>query len=167
MIDRPARPGAACEVVHLFERPALREAVAGMIWREFWTEVPEVSITSMAGRLAQATRADAVPLCLVALDPTQPAQPVPIGVVNLVDHDDDKHLDWTPWLAGLVVAPAWRGHGVGTALVRRLLAEAGRLAIPQVYLGTDGPGFYTRLGARLQQQHDARFQFLRFDLGPG
>ncbi|MEY2688709.1 MAG: hypothetical protein RL375_2907 [Pseudomonadota bacterium] len=145
---------------HLFETPDHRPAVAEMIWREFWTDVPGATAQGMADRLALAARPDAVPLCLVALHEGQP-----VGVVNLVENDDDVHVDWTPWLAGLVVAEAWRGRGVGSALVTRLLHEARRLGIERVHLGTDGPGFYTRLGASLHLQHSATFSFLRFDLG--
>lgn len=146
-------------ITHLHETPAHRQAVAEMIWREFWTDVPGATTQGMADRLAKAGRPDAVPLCLVALHEGQP-----IGVVNLVENDDDVHVDWTPWLAGLVVAEPWRGRGVGSALVGRLLDEARRLGIQQVYLGTDGPGFYTRLGAVHHLQHSADFWFLRFDL---
>lgn len=39
-----------------------------------------------------------------------------------------------------------------------------RLAVPHVYLGTDGPGFYTRLGAMAQEKAREDFWFMRFDL---
>lgn len=148
------------QLVHLFEVPAHRAAVAGLIWREFWTGVPGSSVDRMAERLQQARDADAVPLCLVALHDGQP-----VGVVNLVENDDEQHTDWTPWLAGMVVAEAWRGRGVGSALVRQLLGEAQRIGIGRVYFGTDGPGFYTRLGAVVHEQVRDDFWFMRFDLG--
>jgi predicted N-acetyltransferase YhbS len=147
-------------IAHLFETPVHRPAVAEMIWREFWADVPGATAQGMAERLALAAQPDAVPLCLVALHEGQP-----VGVVNLVESDDDEHVDWSPWLAGLVVAEAWRGRGVGSALVGRVLAEARRLGIDRVYFGTDGPGFYTRLGAVLHLQHSADFCFMRFDIG--
>ena len=40
------------------------------------------------------------------------------------------------------------------------------LGVPRVYFGTDGPGFYTRLGAVLHQPVRADFCFMRFDLPP-
>ena len=72
-------------VVHLFEQPQHRPAVAALIHHEFWTAVPGASVEDMAARLAQAHSADAVPLCLLALQAG-----APIGVVNLVDNDDEK-----------------------------------------------------------------------------
>jgi predicted N-acetyltransferase YhbS len=144
-------------VCHLFEVPQHRQAVARLIHEEFWTQVPGASVLSMARRLEQADSADRLPLCLVALH-----DGAVLGTVNLVQSDDDDHPEWRPWLAGMVVAQAWRGHGVGSALVGALLAEARRLGVARVYLGTDGPGFFTRLDAVLHQQVRADFCFMRF-----
>lgn len=146
-------------IVHLFEAPALRPAVARLIHDEFWTEVPGASAESMARRLLQADRPDRLPLCRVAV-----LDGAAVGAVNLIDSDDDNHPEWTPWLAGMVVADAWRGRGIGSALVRTLLDDARRLQVPRVYFGTDGPGFYTRLGAVHHQQPREGFWFMRFDL---
>ncbi len=148
-------------IVHLFERPALRLAVARLIHDEFWTSVPGASVERMTQRLTRAGRADRIPLCRVAVHGGQA-----IGVVNLVESDDDDHSDWSPWLAGLVVADRWRGRGVGSLLVRSLLDDARRMGLLRVYFGTDGPGFYTRLGAVQQQQPRPDFWFMRFDLEP-
>lgn len=52
-----------------------------------------------------------------------------------------------PRLAVLVVAKEFRGQSIGSQLVRALLAEAKRLGFATVYFGTDGPGFYERIGA--------------------
>lgn len=146
-------------VHHLFEVPQQCQAVARLIHEEFWTGVPGATVQSMADRLQQADSAERVPLCLVALHGDEP-----IGTVNLVHSDDDDHADWSPWLAGMVVAQPWRGQGVGSALVRALLGQARRLGIARVYFGTDGPGFYTRLGAELHEPVRADFCFMRFDL---
>ena len=150
----------APQIVHLFERPEHREAVASLIHHEFWTHVPGASVQAMAERLQQADRADAVPLCRVALLDDRP-----VGVVNLVDNDDEQHADWHPWLAGMVVAADQRGQGIGSLLVRTLMEDARRLGFERVYFGTDGPGFYTRLGAVVHQEVRADFWFMRFELG--
>ena len=144
---------------HLYEHTRLIPAVASLIHDEFWTTVPGASAERMAARLALADSAERIPLALVAVHEGQP-----IGAVNLVDSDDDEHPDWFPWLAGLVVARPWRGCGVGSALVRALLVEAQRLGFQRVYFGTDGPGFYLRLGAVVQEQVRDDFWFMRFDL---
>lgn len=151
---------ADVHLIHLFEQPQHRNAVARLIHEEFWTAVPGASVDGMAERLRQADRADRLPQCRVALHQGQP-----VGAVNLIDSDDDDHPEWSPWLAGMVVAEAWRGQGIGSALVRALLADARRLGLQRVYFGTDGPGFYTRLGAVHHQQPREGFWFMRFDLG--
>jgi predicted N-acetyltransferase YhbS len=149
----------AVTVHHLFEVPRHRLTVADLIHDEFWITVPGASAAAMAQRLAQATAPDRVPLCLVAVHGDEA-----VGAVNLVASDDDSHPEWTPWLAGMVVARGWRGQGVGSALVQALLAEARRLGQHRLYVGTDGPGFYTRLGAVLHEQPRPGFWFMRFEL---
>jgi predicted N-acetyltransferase YhbS len=155
-------PPLAIEIVHLFEQPQHRQAVAELIHEEFWVTVAGASAEAMASRLAQADSLHRVPLCLVALHQGQP-----VGAVNLVDNDDEQHRDWHPWLAGMVVERAWRGQGVGSALVRRLLAETQRLGYERLYFGTDGPGFYERLGAVPHLQPRPGFWFMRFELKAG
>ncbi|MFO1327319.1 MAG: GNAT family N-acetyltransferase [Rubrivivax sp.] len=146
-------------IVHLFEQPLLRPAAARLIHDEFWAAVPGASAGRMAERLRAADRADRVPLCRVALQGDEV-----VGVVNLVESDDEQHVDWTPWLAGMVVAGPWRGRGIGSRLVRTLLDDARRLDVSRVWFGTDGPGFYTRLGAVHHEQPRPGFWFMRFDL---
>jgi len=149
-------------IVPLFEAPQHIAAAAELIHNEFWREVPGASVESMQARLAGGVRADVLPLSLVALQEGRV-----IGVVNLVDNDDEQHPQWHPWLAGMVVAEPWRGQGVGSALVRALLHRAQELRYPRVFFGTDGPGFYIRLGAVHHEQPRSDFWFMRFDLHSG
>ena len=146
-------------ICHLFEQPQQREAAASLIHNEFWTEMPGASVEKMAARLGEASTADALPLCLIALHGDEV-----LGAINLVDNDDDDHTDWHPWLAGMVVAAPHRGQGIGSQLVRALLAEAKRLNFDRVYFGTDGPRFYERLGAIVHLVPREGFWFMRFDL---
>jgi predicted N-acetyltransferase YhbS len=149
-------------ILHLCQLPqsaTVRAAVAAMIHAEFWADVPGASVAGMAARLAQAASPDALPLCRMAMDGDAPA-----GVVNLIRHDDPNPRVGSPWLAGLVVAPAWRGRGLGSRLVGAALDDARRLGQRQVFLGSDGPGFYTRLGAVVHQTLRPDFWLLRFDL---
>jgi predicted N-acetyltransferase YhbS len=146
-------------ICHLFEQLRLRDAVAALIHNEFWTEVPGASVEKIAARLGQASTADALPLCLIALRGDEV-----LGAINLVDNDDDDHTDWHPWLAGMVVAESYRGQGIGSQLVRALLVEAQRLTFGRVYFGTDGPRFYERLGAVVHHVPREGFWFMRFDL---
>lgn len=152
----------------LHRHPHLRAAVAQLIYDEFWTHDPNASPSWMAGRLAQAVDHRRLPLSFVALasgpTPTHAARPgAMVGTINLIDNDDDKRPHLWPWLAALAVVPACRGHGVGSQLVRTLLAAAAGLNIDTVYFGTDGPGFYRRLGAVPHEQVTPTFCIMRFD----
>ena len=136
-----------------------RAAVARMIHAEFWADVPGASPDAMAERLALAVSPEALPLCRVAMHGD-----MPVGVANLIDYDDPNPRVGRPWLAGLVVLPGWRGRGLGSRLVRAVLDDAHRLGETEVFLGTDGPGFYQSLGARLHQPLRLDFWLLRFSL---
>lgn len=150
-------------ILPLIDVPQHRRAVASLIHHEFWTDVPGASVAWMEGRLAEHTSIDAMPISLVALIRRDTGDEV-VGAVNLIHSDNDDRPDWHPWLAGMVVAEAWRGQGIGSALVRELLAHAKRLGITRVWFGTDGPGFYTRLGAQQHEQPRPGFWFMRFEL---
>jgi GNAT superfamily N-acetyltransferase len=176
--------GSVTEVVHLHARAALLDnggldpadpwvqRTSELIHDEFWADVPGASAQTMAARLAQAVPeppaqaagipALAVPVCRVAVSGTEV-----LGAVNLVDFDDPNPRLGSPWLAGLVVVPAWRGRGLGSSLVRVLLADVRRLGFPAVFLGTDSPAFYLALGAAEHCQWRAGFWILRFDLAAG
>jgi predicted N-acetyltransferase YhbS len=54
----------------------------------------------------------------------------------------------SPWLAGLFVAPEFRGLGIAAELVRTCERGAAALGAPALYLQTEIPGFYARLGWR-------------------
>ena len=83
-----------------------------------------------------------VPLCLVAYRGDEP-----VGTLSIIDDDMRTHPEFKPWIADLVVAPALRGQGIGTALFRRAEEEFKRLGVPTAYLFTwDHEPLYTRLG---------------------
>jgi N-acetylglutamate synthase-like GNAT family acetyltransferase len=65
----------------------------------------------------------------------------------LIHHEMDTRPDYTPWLAGVFVAPAHRRRGIGRALAEHVIGEAARLGFPTVYLFTpSAEDFFSRLG---------------------
>lgn len=150
----------AVRIEPLLAHPAHVPFVARLVYREFWTGVEgglsEEYLARAFGGQAEPGR---VMHSLVALEGD-----LPLGCVHLIDHDDSTLVDLTPWLAAMVVVPERRGQGIGSALVRALLAEARRRGFRHLWLGTDGPGFYERLGARRHLQRSDVFWTLRFDL---
>ena len=148
------------QISHLFEHPHHLPAVAQMIYREFWVDVTDgMSVADLAAHLQTATDPTRIPLSLVAL-----AGECLVGTINLIENDDSKRAHLRPWLAALVVAEDVRGQGVGSRLVNALLDEARRMGISVVYFGTDGPGFYERLGALRHERVTDAFFIMRFEL---
>ena len=145
---------------HLYRHAHLTEAVARLIHEEFWRNVENgLTLDYLVAHLRNAGDPARIPLSLVALADGRLA-----GTVNLIDNDDAKRAHLHPWLAAMVVKAAYRGQGIGTRLVLALLGEATRLGHPRVYFGTDGPGFYARLGAELHEQVTPAFCIMRFPL---
>ncbi|CDX44426.1 GCN5-related N-acetyltransferase [Mesorhizobium plurifarium] len=71
----------------------------------------------------------------------------PIGSCLLVRDEISSPHDLTPWLAGLVVEEAYRGGGIGTALVKTVEAHAASAGTGTLYLYTwQARGFYEALG---------------------
>lgn len=139
-------------IVRLSDHPRHVPAAAQLVHDEFWSDRPGHSPERMAARMREA-------VTLVALD----SDGAVAGVVNLVDNDDEERTHLRPWLAGMVVRQDLRGRGIGSALVRALLAEARRLGVDTLYFGTDGPGFHERLGATLHEQVTDDFCIMKFE----
>ncbi|MCF7823514.1 MAG: GNAT family N-acetyltransferase [Candidatus Marinimicrobia bacterium] len=135
------------EIRHLCDCPEHLETVARWIYEEWWSDKPGHTVQTMASRLGEASYRNAVPISLVALLAGNP-----VGTVNLVANDNEKRPELTPWLAALLVMPEHRGRGVGSVLVRALLKEAARLGVRQLYLGTDIPEYYAKLGAAMYHE---------------
>ena len=148
----------AVAIDHLLRHAHLTEEVARLIHAEFWADRPGgMTEADLVAHLGRATDPSRIPLSLIALDGADL-----VGTVNLIDNDDAKRAHLHPWLAAMVVKAAYRGQGIGTRLVLALLGEATRLGYPRVYFGTDGPGFYARLGAELHEQVTPAFCIMRF-----
>lgn len=65
----------------------------------------------------------------------------------LVAHDMETRLQWSPWLAGVVVAPEHRRQGIGASLAGHAATEARSLGFPALYLYTfSAEQYYARLG---------------------
>ena len=151
------------QITHLFNHPHHIDAVAQMIYDEFWRDVVDgLSLEFLTAHLHTAIDPSRIPLSLIALDGDRL-----LGTVNLIENDDGKRTHLRPWLAAMLVAADRRGEGIGTRLVRALLVEAERMQFPTVYFGTDGPGFYERIGAMRHERVTTEFFIMRFDLAQG
>ncbi len=144
----------------LFNHPHLTDPVAKMIYDEFWVNVVDgMTVDDLVTHLKTATEPQQMPLSLIALVDGQLA-----GTINLIENDDENRAHLRPWLAAMVVRADLRGRGIGSALVKALLVDARLMGIPTVYFGTDGPGFYERLGAVKHEHVRDDFAILKFEL---
>jgi predicted N-acetyltransferase YhbS len=134
--------------------------VARLVYDEFWAGVPgglteDYLALAFGGRAAPGR----VLASLVALEGDEP-----LGCVHLIDNDDASLPELHPWLAAMVVVPQRRGQGIGSALVRALMREAKAMGHARLWFGTDGPGFYERLGAQRHLHRGEHFWIMRLDL---
>ena len=83
-----------------------------------------------------------IPETLIALDGDQV-----VGTASIVENDLSSRPDLSPWMASVYVDDRYRGQGVGSQIVRAIVAEASALGVKRLYLIThDRMSFYQRLG---------------------
>lgn len=101
-----------------------------------------ISREARAERLrARATRGG-IPTTVVALVGDGLA-----GSASLVESDMDTHMELTPWLASVYVAPEFRRRGIASALVEEIEQLAAEEGVPTLWLWTpDQERLYARLG---------------------
>lgn len=117
---------------------------------EWRTMTPHVTVDDRMATLRSRLGHREVPTGFVAV-----ADGTVAGMACLVAHDMDTRPLLTPWLATVLVAPQYRGRGIGSALSERVATEARALRFPHLYLMTfDKVGFYARLGWRQLEQAD-------------
>ena len=70
-----------------------------------------------------------------------------LGSAMLIHREMDTRPAYTPWLAGVFVAPAQRRRGIGRALTEHVICEAAALGFSTIYLFTPtAEHFFSRLG---------------------
>jgi predicted N-acetyltransferase YhbS len=103
-------------------------------------------------RLHRHVASGGIPLTMVAVEDGEP-----VGSAALVWNDMKTRPEIRPWLADVVVAPAWRRRGIGSKLVRRLVERARELGVETLYLYTpDQDQLYERLGWETVERLDYR-----------
>jgi predicted N-acetyltransferase YhbS len=134
--------------------------VAALVYREFWSNVDGgMTQAELAEAFSGRARPGRVLASLIALE-----DDTPLGCVHLIDNDDNSLPELYPWLAAMVVVPGRRGQGIGSMLVKAMAREAAGLGFEQLWFGTDGPGFYERLGAVKHLQRGVDFWVMKFPL---
>ncbi|MEH6420684.1 GNAT family N-acetyltransferase [Pseudomonas sp. CGJS7] len=109
----------------------------------FEAEWPDYYSTGGPGDAARDLAAycgrDALPVGVVALLDGEV-----VGIAALKAASIDAYPQFTPWAAAGLVAPQWRGRGIGAQLILALEAQAMRLGHGAIYAGTATAGSLMR-----------------------
>jgi N-acetylglutamate synthase-like GNAT family acetyltransferase len=139
---------------YLADHPEALPILAEWQHREWGYLRPGDTAEKRMVRLQGYANRDRIPLTVVALEAGNV-----LGSASLIPHDMDTRMELTPWLAGVYVGEAYRRRGIGAELVRRIMAEAGKLSVPLLYLYTvHSEKFYAGLGWTLQERTPYREQ---------
>lgn len=128
----------------LAELPEAVPTVARWLFDEWGHERQGSSVEGIAEDIRAKLDPTSLPVQTLAL-----SDGCPVGVAILKPHEmKDIFPERTPWLGSLVVAPAHRRKGIGSALTRRIEELARSRGFSRLYLQTEiqEGGLYARLG---------------------
>src|SRR5215204_2004974 len=119
-------------IANIADHPHLIDTIARWHWEQWGRANLGGSVLSWADGLRRCTNRDHIPATYVALDGKELC-----GTVLLVTHDMSTHREISPWVAGVFVAPAQRGKGIASALVRHAVSQAAAMGVSRLYLYTE------------------------------
>lgn len=144
----------AMTIEYLADHPNALATLAQWQHSEWGHVPPGDTVEKRQARLQSYCNRDRIPLTVVALEDDGV-----LGSASLILHDMETRMELSPWLAGVFVGELFRRKGIGAALVRRIMSEAGNLNVPLLYLYTvHSERFYAALGWSLQEHTTYREQ---------
>ena len=142
------------EIEYLVDHPEALPTLAEWQHQEWGHLRAGDSVDKRMERIRRYVQRDAIPLTVVALESGEV-----LGSASLIDYDMETRMELSPWMASVFVGEPYRRKGVGAALVRRIMVEAGKLDIPLLYLYTvHSEKFYAALGWTLLEHTNYREQ---------
>ena len=137
-------------IIDLCAQPQHLETIAAWHHSEWSHLYPGMQLDSRIARMAGFLEAGLVPTTFVAVDGD-----VVLGSAAIIESDMDTRPTLSPWLASVYVDESRRGQGVGSRLVKHVMAAAQREGIEKLYLFTeDRVAFYERLGWQVLARED-------------
>jgi GNAT superfamily N-acetyltransferase len=116
----------------LADRPEAIDLISRWYFEEWGRLNPKASVEGIASRISQSMNREKPPLLLLAVEGNEV-----IGAAELKFREMDIYPDREHWLGGLFVAPKWRGFGVGSKLMERIVLLAKEFGIEELYLQTE------------------------------
>ena len=139
-------------IENLAAHPEFAPVLAAWVYEEWGHLLPERTQEMLVAAFQQRTTPHVIPESFVAM-----AGDRPIGMASLIEDDMKTRPDLSPWLAAVYVLPEFRKRGVGSSLVRAVMAEAMALGVERLHLFTpDQEAFYRRLGWRTLERTNYR-----------
>lgn len=137
---------------HLADFPEYIETVAAWGHGQWGYLDPRQTLEDRVSRLKGYMQHDAIPMTFIALD-----DGVPVGTASIEAHDMEDRPELTPWLSSVYVPAEFRRRGIGSMLVNRVVDEAGRLGVEEIFLFTfDQRRLYEGLGWQVKLQDTYR-----------
>lgn len=141
-------------IVLLRDCPDFLPQVARWIWDEWRHLLTQESLAEFESWFRLGGRGDGLPTTLVWIEAG-----TPVATVSLENDDMELRPDLSPWLASLYVTPAWRGRGLGRALVAAAENAAREREVRELFLYTPAQeSFYGALGWEVLERCDFRAQ---------
>lgn len=107
-------------------------------WRHNYEYGKQVWTKRINNRLEKKT----IPTTFVALEKGEA-----VGTASLIKHDMDDRKDLTPWLADVFVKKDYRGRGIASNLIKRVIKEAKKIGVSKLYLySREAESLYKKLG---------------------
>jgi predicted N-acetyltransferase YhbS len=130
---------------YLCDRPEFAPAIAAAHLAAFGPMLPDWTLEQATAELRSHTQRSAIPTTMIALRSDGGEW---LGSVSLLQNDDKRIRQYSPWLASLYVRPEARGAGVALALIERCIEEARALGVERLHLYCEPSliPFYARIG---------------------
>ncbi|WP_237065522.1 GNAT family N-acetyltransferase [Microbulbifer guangxiensis] len=127
---------------NLSDQPTAVDMLASWHFDEWRHLYPDETHTDFAEDLRRSLERGAVPATWVLVDDEGVW-----GSASVLEQDMETNRELGPWLANVYVHPRHRGRGLGSQLIRHVMAQCQARGLPALYLFTPGQEiFYETLG---------------------
>lgn len=134
------------QIDYLLNRQEWIEPLARVSY-DLWTSVYAATGRTLDDAIQSyrdRARMGSIPLAFVALISDHV-----VGTVSLKKSDMDIRPDFSPWLGGLYVDPAYRRRWIGSLLIEKVIQKAEELGFSEMYLWTpSAESLYAKHGWR-------------------